>query len=156
MGLTIRAHHSQSAPRAYFVGGHELPRLTFVTKGGTWNRCFFLAHTRFACGLFGLVGVIVFRAFCAAWLPLFRLIQSSVAGQTKSGAVFRLVFSAAAIVALVLTRLCLVTSTLAGHAICFAGDCICNGSCAGRTSVAKGGATVAVCVVARAVKTILA
>ena len=114
-----------------------MPRLTFETKGGTWIRRFFLAHTRFACGLFGLVGVIVFRAFCAAWLPLFRLIQPSVAGQTEGGTVFRLVFPAAAVVALVLTRLCLVTSLLAEHAIGFAGDCVYHGSFASRASVAK-------------------
>ena len=140
----------------FFVGGHELPRLAFETKGGTWIRRFSLAHTLFACGLFGLVGVIVFRAFRAVRLPLFRLKQPSVAGQTKCGAVFRLVFPAAAIVALVLTRLCLVPSTYARHAVGTAGDCVCNGSFASRASVAKGGATVAVCVVARAVKTILA
>ena len=76
------------------------------------NRGFFF-FTSFAYGLFGLVGVVADWAFCAVRLPLFRLIQSSVAGQTKSSTVFRLVFSAAAIVALVLTRLCLVTPTLA-------------------------------------------
>ena len=64
-------------------------------------------------------------------------------------------FSTAAFVALVLTRLCLVTSTLAGHAICFAGGCIYKGSFAGGASVTKGGATVAVGAVG-AVKTILA
>ena len=113
-----------------------MSRVTFGAKGRALNRGFFFV-THFACGLFGLVGVIVSRAFCAVWLPLFRLIQSSVARQTKSGTVFGLVFSAAAIVALVLTRLWLVTSTLAAHAICFAGNCIYNGSFAGRTSIAK-------------------
>jgi hypothetical protein len=40
----------------------------------------------------------------------------------------------------------LVPSTLAGHAIGFFGGFIFNGLFAGRTSVAKGGASVAVCV----------
>jgi len=87
--------------------------------------------------LFGLVGVIVFRAVGAARLPLLRLIQPSVAGQTKSGAIFRLVFPAAAIVALVLTRLCLVTSTRTGQTAGFVGDCVLQRFFPSWASVAK-------------------
>jgi len=143
--LAIRAHLSRVATCAGFVGGHELSRTTLGAKGRALDRGFFFV-TRFACGLFGLVGVVAYWAFRAVRLPLFRLIQSSVAGQTKRRTVFRLIFSTAAIVALVLTRLYLVPSTLAGHAIGFAGGFIFNGLFAGRTSVAKGGASVAVCV----------
>ena len=116
---------------------HVSPRFALETVRLTFALRCLSSGTRFACGLFGLVGVIVFRAFCAAWLPLFRLIQPSVAGQAEGGTVFRLVFPAAAVVALVLTRLCLVTSCLAGHAIGFAGDCVYYGSFASRASVAK-------------------
>ena len=70
-GLARRAHFTRTASCACFVNRHEVTHLTFETKGGTWIRRFFLAHTRFACGLFGLVGVIVFRAFRAVRLPLF-------------------------------------------------------------------------------------
>ena len=101
-----------------------MPRLTFETKGGTRIRRFLHAHTRFARGLFGLVGVIVFRAVCAARLPLLRLIQSSVAGQTKSGAVFRLVFSAAAIVARCNAGLVLKLTGVAFGTGCFQGTTI--------------------------------
>ena len=98
-----------------------MPRLTLETKGGTWIRRFFLAHTRLACGLFGLVGVIVFRAFCAAWLPLFRLIQPRVAGQTEGGTVFRLVFPAAAVVARCNAGLVLKLTGVAFGTGCFQG-----------------------------------
>ena len=93
--------------------------------------------------MFGLVGVIGFRAFCAAGLPFFRLIQPSVAGQTKSGAVFRLVLATVAVVALALTRLCLVTSAFAGHAKGFVGGDIFNGFFAGRAILTKSGTFVA-------------
>ena len=135
--LAIRTYLPYTTRCANFVGGHELPRLTFETKGRTWNRRFFLARTRFACGLFGLVGVIVFRAFRAVRLPLFRLIQPSVAGQTKRGTVFRLVFSTAAIFALGSTRVCLVTSTLAQHTTGFVGNYVFQCFFSSWTSVAK-------------------
>ena len=59
-----------------------MSRVAFGAKSRTFNRGFFFVAC-FACGLFGLVGVIVFRACCAVWLALFRLLQSSVAGKAE-------------------------------------------------------------------------
>ena len=63
-----------------------MSRLTFGAKRRPLNRGFFVA-ARFACGLFGLVGVIVFWALFASGLSFFVFVFTGYTIQTVGGTV---------------------------------------------------------------------